>query len=94
MKKELMSVVNSEDGVFKLNNISYLKRWTKNAIGDNVDMLVLEFNNINNVNYSICDREIKSRDYDGIIKECDDITKRFLDEVSRKIRSDLKAGYR
>lgn len=94
MKKELMAIVNSEEGTFKLNNISYLKRWTKSALGEDVDKLVLEFNNINNVCYSIYDREIKSRDYDGIIKECEELTKRFMDEVSRKLCSNLRAGYR
>lgn len=94
MKKELMSVVNSEEGKFRLNSVSYLRRWAKDALNQDVDKLVLEFNNINNVCYSICDREIKSRDYDGIIKECEELTKKFMDEVSRKLCSDLRAGYR
>lgn len=93
MKKELMNVINSEDGTFKLNKISYLRRWTKDALGNDVDELTLEFNNINNVCYSIADRKIKSRDYEGIIEECEEITKRFFEEVSRKICSDLRAGY-
>lgn len=97
MKKDIMNLINAkseEATYFRLNNVSYLRRWTKDALGDDVDRLVLEFDNINNVNFSLYDREVKSRDYDGIIKECQKITEAFFLEVSRTLISNLGAGYR
>ena len=87
-------MVNSEEGTFRLNNISYLRRWSKDALGNNVDKLVIEFDNINNVCFSLYDREIKSRDYEGIIGECEEKIQLFLSEVSKELCSNLKAGYR
>lgn len=40
MKKEILHLVESDEGEFTLNNISYLRRWTKSAIGGNVDKRV------------------------------------------------------
>lgn len=97
MKKNIMNLINSEsdEGIcFRLNNVSYLKRWTRDALGNDVDKLVLEFDNINNVNFSLYDKEIKSRDYDGIISECQQITETFFAKVSKTLVSNLKTGYR
>lgn len=94
MKKEIMELVNSEEGTLRINNVSYLHRWTKDGLGNKVDKLVLEFDNINHVNFGIANRDIESRDYDGIVRECEDLTNRFFAEVSRRLTSDLKAGYK
>lgn len=93
MKKEMMELLNSENGTFRINNVSYLKRWQKDALGNKVDRLTLEFDNINNVCFSLYDREIKSRDYDGIIEESKEITNRFFKEVSDTLTKNLGAGY-
>jgi hypothetical protein len=53
MKKEILNLVESNEGEFVLNNISYLRRWTNSAIDENVDKLVVEFKNINNVNFGV-----------------------------------------
>lgn len=94
MKKELMAVVNSSEGYFRLNNIASLKRWTKNAIGEDVDRLTIEFDNINNVNFIAPEHEIVSRDYEGIITECNEKTQLFLDAVAQRLCSELSNGYR
>ena len=94
MKKEIMQLVNSEDGTLRLNNISILRRWTKNGLGDRVDRLEIEFDNINDVCFSIYDTSIKSRDYEGIMRECEEHTKRFLEEVESTLISNMRAGYR
>lgn len=31
MKKEIMNLITSSEGQFRINNISYLKRWTKDG---------------------------------------------------------------
>lgn len=89
-----MALINSEEGTFKLNNVSYLVRWTKDAMGNKVDMLRLEFDSINGVRYSLYKNEITARDYEGIIKECETLTNAFFAEVARSLTSNLKAGYR
>lgn len=97
MKKEIMNLINiksDEATYFRLNNISYLRRWTMDGLGNEVDRLTIEFDTINEVRFSLCDREIRSRDYAGIISECQEKTEAFLQEVSRSLGNDLKAGYR
>ena len=77
MKKEIMNLINiksDEATYFRLNNISYLRRWTMDGLGNEVDRLTIEFDTINEVRFSLCDREIRSRDYAGIISECQEKT--------------------
>ncbi len=93
MKKEILNLVESNEGKFVLNNISYLRRWTNSAIGENVDKLVVEFENINNVNFGVASKEIVARDYNGIINEITIATKEYLQEVSNRLCSNLKCGY-
>ena len=93
MKKEILNLIESNEGEFVLNNISYLRRWKKSAIGESVDKLVVEFENINNVNFGMASREIVSRDYNGIINEITIATKEYLQEVSNRLCSNLKCGY-
>lgn len=86
-------MIESNEGEFVLNNISYLRRWKKSAIGENVDKLVVEFENINNVNFGVASKEIVARDYNGIINEITIATKEYLQEVSNRLCSNLKCGY-
>lgn len=94
MKKEIMELVNKNEGIVRLNEVSYLRRWTKDAMGNKVDMLRLEFDSINGVRYSLYKDDITARDYNGIIKECEIITNAFFAEVARSLTNNLKAGYR
>ncbi len=94
MKKEIMKLVKSKEGTFRLNNVSYLHRWTEDGLGNPVDKLSLVFDTINQVCFGICDTEIHARDYDGIIAECQELTSRFFDEVARSLKNDMRAGYR
>lgn len=93
MKKEILNLIESSEGEFVLNNISYLRRWKTSAIGENVDRLEIEFKNINNVNFGMTSKEIIARDYDGIIDEATTATKEYLQEVSDKLCRNLKSGY-
>ena len=79
MKKELLKI---------------LDRWTKDALGNDVDRLELEFDHINGACFSLYNRTIESRDYDGIIRESQEITQAFLAKVSHRLCSNLRAGYR
>ena len=66
MKKELKELLKSEQGTLKINSVSVLRRWTKDALGTNVDKLVIEFSITRPYDYSY---EIKSRDTQGIVSE-------------------------
>ena len=88
-----MNLIKSEEGTFRLNNICYLKRWTTNGLGIQVDKLALEFDNINGVCFYIDNVEILARDYEGIIAECQELQTRFLQEVETRLFSWMGAGY-
>lgn len=94
MKKNIIKLLQSDNGVYRLNNISYLVRWTNDGLGNEVDYLTINFENINGVNYGFSFYIIKARDYDGIIAECEKATNKYLTEVAKRITKDLKAGYR
>lgn len=94
MKKEIMDLINLEQGTFRLNNISMLRRWTKNALKEDVDVLRIEFDTINNVSMGVRNFEIQSRDYDGIIDECQEITSKYLLGVSEELCKNIRSGYR
>ena len=85
-----MLLVESEGGKVRLNNFSTLVRWTKDGLGNNVDRLAIDFDTTELLCRSLAD--IKSRDYEGIIAECDAATKNYLDDVYKHAVSDLKAG--
>ena len=94
MKKEIMNLVKSEYGTFALNNVSYLRRWTRDVIDNKVDKLEIHFRTINNVYFNDCIHEIEARDYDGIIEECAKATEVYFAEVQRKLISNMRNGYR
>ena len=43
--------------------------------------------------FGIYDTTIKSRDYAGILVECQQLIERYFSELSDKLCSDLRAGY-
>ena len=92
MKKQIEALVKSFKGEYRLNCIATLRRWTTDAIGDPVDMLVIEFDNINNRHFGNW-RVIESRDYEGIISECEEYIMLFLTEAGATLTKELKNGY-
>lgn len=95
MKKELLKFVNSDEDEsrFRLNAISYLEHHTKNAFGKKIDRITIEFDQIYGHYCSICDNEIISRDFKGILTECQEKTEEFLNDVSYILCRELKAGH-
>jgi hypothetical protein len=80
-KKEITRLVNSKDGTLRVNNICYLRRWTKDGIGRDVDGLTLEFDAINNVYFGAFENQIHSRIPSEIKEECRTLISKFLEEV-------------
>ena len=93
MKKEITRLLKQEEGTLKLNNLSRLRRWSKNLFGEKVDMLVLDFDNVNNVEYSVGNTEIRSRDYEGILEEVKNMTEWFLECIKLELINNLENGY-
>lgn len=95
MKKELLKFINSEEdeSCFRLNAISYLRHFTTNAFGKKIDKIIIEFDQIYGHYCSICDDEIISRDFEGILTECQEKTEEFLNKVSYILCRELKAGH-
>lgn len=89
-----MQLVNSTEGAFRLNKFASLKRWTKDAINNDVDKLELRFDTLNDICIKgLSNVSITARDYDGIISECNEAITRYFQEATKQITNDLSAGY-
>jgi hypothetical protein len=94
MKKQIMNLVNSQEGSFRLNKFSSLKRWTKDALNSDIDRLQIRFDSLNDICIKACPVvDITARDYDGIIEECRTATEEFFNAAIAQINNELKAGY-
>ena len=95
MKKELLKFINSEEdeSCFRLNAISYLRHFTTDAFGKKIDKIIIEFDSIFGCSVAICDDEIISRDFEGILAECQEKTEKLLNNVSYILCRELKAGH-
>ena len=93
MKKEIKALLNSENATLEINHILQLKRWTKDAIGTNVDRLVLETKTINGSTRYHKSIEITSRTTAEIMDEVNaGITKIMMDiadDMSKRWRGGL-----
>ena len=94
LKQEITALINSAEGRCRINHISTLNRLTKDAAGLDCDVLKLEFNTTFFPRCHVYDNTIKSREYAGIIAECEQITRETLQGISDQLCSDIRAGYR
>lgn len=69
-------------GMVKISDIAYLDYLTTNAFEQPCDTLMLTFNHVAGIDVRTF--EIKSRDFEGIIKEIKDYTKKFFLECAKK----------
>ena len=94
MKKEIKKMLNSEKGGGYWINPYCRLNYRKTDYKDDPVMcptLELEINFL--TGFGIYDTTIKSRDYDGILAECQQLIERYFSELSDKLCSDLRAGY-
>lgn len=92
MKKEIEKLVKAPEGALRINHIAELHRWTVSALGERVDKLQIRFDKINGIEYD-GRSYIEAREPEGIINEVKKITEGFMAEVTRRILSNLDAGY-
>lgn len=89
-----MALIESAEGSYRINNIATLRRWTKNGIGEDVDMLVIAFDPINGVNFGDDTVRLNQRTYEGIIADCERAINNHLKIVTNTLMSNLENGYR
>lgn len=92
LKKEILAALNSESATVKLNDISYLSRWTKSPLED-VDKLEITFQYITGIKGGRR-YEIESRDYNGIIDEIEKYTAEYFADCAKQATSNIRNGYR
>jgi len=90
MKKEITTLLNSEDATLKINKFCILRRWTKNWCGYDVDCLVAEFS----ITHAFSHRcEIKARDWRGIVEEVLEAQTEAFTKAMNECNKNLKHGY-
>ncbi len=92
MKKEFKKLLAMERGYMRINEISYLYRWTFDALGNKVDKLVITFDSPTGM-VSSHTAEIKSRDTEGIAKEIAQHIKVFAEMWAREEANKILGGY-
>lgn len=93
IKSEITELIASGEGSVKINEITLLYRWTKDALGNDVDGLHVVFKYVSGVRGGWT-KEIAARDYDGIIAEIGAAAETYMQMCAEKMISNLRAGYR
>lgn len=73
----------------KINQYCRLYRYTKTALGDDVDMLKADFS----IGHHTCSVEVKSRDFREIISELSIAMKDAFDNARNEFVKELQNGY-
>ena len=89
MKKEINLLLASEDGELKINEMFRLRRWTKDALGNRVDMLKLETTQYGRYDKSV---KIEARDINGIIAEVESKIAQTMKDISEEMCARWKGG--
>ena len=92
LKKDIVNLIKSDKGSVKINEIIRLHRWTKNAIGEDVDCLMVSFSYIGGTRYG-CSIDVASRTYDGIIEEISVYFKIYMRDCTEQIIDNIRNGY-
>ena len=85
MKKEIENLLRSENGVLSINNMFYLKFNKFNALQNEVNNLTINLKIVNNHEFSVEPKQIKSRDLAGILLEINI----FIDETMNVLKNNL-----
>lgn len=93
IKKDIVKLINSESDTVKLNDISYLKRYRKDYLGNDVDVLQIVFRYVIGIKGGKY-YDISARDYDGVVAEIDKLTHEYLAECADEAVKNIANGYR
>lgn len=90
MKKEIENLLESENAYLDLNKYCSLHRWQKNAFGEPVDCLKVDFSITTTYDYS---EYITARDWRGVVEQVREAHTRAFANASEVLSTELKAGY-
>lgn len=93
MKKEIMNLIASPEGEYRINPVCKLRRWTSIPGNDKLDKLTLDFDRIADMGRFVSIVEIESRDYDGIIAEITAAITAHFTEIAEWLNKCLVNGY-
>ena len=93
IKLEITQMLKDGKGDVKISDIASLHHWTKTALDEPCDKLEVKFKAMAGVKGGMR-YSIKSRDYDGILKEVMDRTKEYFMECAYQSNKNLQNGYR
>lgn len=94
MKKDIMRLVASPEGEYRINPVCKLRRWTSIPGNHDIDKLVLDFDVIAGMGRFDSSVDITSRDYDGIITEITNAIDDHFADIASYLNNCLKNGYR
>lgn len=94
MKKDIMHLVASPEGEYRINPVCKLRRWTSIPGNHDIDKLVLDFDVIADMGRFDRSVDITSRDYDGIITEITNAIDEHFADIASYLNNCLKNGYR
>ena len=66
MKKQITELLNSQTATLKINEFCRLSRWTRSALGEDVDCLTVTFDLTYSSSHTY---NIEARDWRGIVEE-------------------------
>lgn len=90
MKREIMKLLRQSEGYLSINKFCALHRYTKDALGREVDVLNLEISISTSYDYII---EIKSRDFKDVVDEIKQYQTKAFKEIAEKFNEELENGY-
>lgn len=93
MKKEIENLLRSENGVLSINNMFYLKFNKFNALQKEVNNLTIYLKIVNNHEFSVEPKQIKSRDLAGILLEINIFIDETMNVLKNNLIKSLNGGY-
>lgn len=90
MKKEIERLINSDNAMININRYCRLERWTRDAVGNEVDKLAVIFS-ITHVNDFTA--EITARDWKGVVAEIRSSIAAAFSKAASEYAKQLDNGY-
>lgn len=89
MKNEITKLLDSDNSILKINNFCQLRRWKKDALGNDVDKLVMEFSLTHKYSHTY---EIAARDWRGVVEEVQAAQTKAFADAAEELNKQLANG--
>lgn len=91
MTKKIFNEMMRADSYIYETNVFYVKRWTKDALNNEVDKLEIRFKPVNNIELSLS-RELISRDFESVKAEIAVYIVELYTEAGNELAKRFKNG--